>query len=203
MGKSVTFENKTNSVWIMAVFQTLPFSSGLDSVSWKQVTVAGNGSNSVSWTGTTNAVIASYDAARRLYKPTQTLGAAVGSAWKIVYESGIQQLRENGQAPISTQIKISNESGLLANPGFGMDNSGAVYQRDLRSGTAVTFDMPSAFMVGLFSSIQQGEVIQQINAKILGVTVGPWPLEFPDGKDNATLTAWIDGQTLRTSLIYS
>jgi rhizosphere induced protein len=203
MGKSVTFVNDTDSVWIMAVFQILPFASGLDSVSWKQVTVAGHGSNSVSWTGATNAVIATYDAAKRLYKPTQTCGAAVGSAWKIIYESGIQQLRENGQAPISTQIQISNESGLLANPGFGMDNSGAVYQRDLRSGTAVTFDTPPAFKVGLFSAIQQGEVIQRINTKALGVTAGPWPLEFPTGKDNATLTAWIDGESLRTSLIYS
>jgi len=37
-GRSITFNNQTDRTWTMAVYQTLPNSKGLDSVSWKQVT---------------------------------------------------------------------------------------------------------------------------------------------------------------------
>jgi hypothetical protein len=201
--KSVTLENNTDRPWVMAVFQTLPGSSGLDSVSWKQATAAESGSGSVSWTGALDVVIASYDESKRLYKPSQKLDATVGSAWKIVFDSGIQQLRQDGQAPIGTQIKISNASGLLANPGFGMDDSGAVYQRALLSGAAALFNTPPTFWVSLFDAIQPGKVIQQTSLNVKSVAAGPWQLQFPAGLDNAMLTAWLDGATLRTKLTYS
>ena len=45
---SVNFINNTPSLWFMSVYQTLPNSIGLDSVSWQQTAVPTSGNSGVS-----------------------------------------------------------------------------------------------------------------------------------------------------------
>lgn len=206
--RSITFDNQTDRVWTMVVYQTLPRSTDLDSVSWQQVTVANSGGGTVSWTNTLNAVIAGYTATggTQLYKASQLLDATSGSAWKIVFESGIQQLQPDGRAPLATQIQIANVSGRLANPGLGMAGKGAVYQQGLPSGLKVLFETSPLFWVALFESIQPGEVITRGSDRkmsFLTTMAGPWALKYPPGQNSATLKAWIEGSSFQASLDYT
>lgn len=206
--RSITFNNQTDRTWTMAIYQTLPKSTNLDSVSWQQVTVAESGVNSISWANTFNAVIASYtdSEGKQLYKAFQLPAASPGSAWKIVMKGGILQLQADGSAPLSTQIQIANVSGQLANPGLGMDGKGAVYQQGLFSGLSVLFETSPLLWVGLFDLISPGEVITGgLNRKVSFMTTmaGPWALKYPAGQNGATLKAWIENSSLQTSLEYT
>ncbi len=43
------FVNKTKKIWTMGVYQTIPESTGLDSVAWKRATVPPGGTSGVFW----------------------------------------------------------------------------------------------------------------------------------------------------------
>lgn len=45
----VDFANQTDRTWTMSVYQTVPGSIGLKSVSWKQTTVPKQGESGVEW----------------------------------------------------------------------------------------------------------------------------------------------------------
>ena len=48
---TMDFNNNAGRTWTMAVYQTIPSSVGLDSVSWKQ-SAAPNGGQTPAWSGT-------------------------------------------------------------------------------------------------------------------------------------------------------
>jgi hypothetical protein len=195
----VNFSNQTQQTWTMGVYQTLPDSIGLDSVSWQQTTVPQNGYSGVLWTVSYNVCIANYvqQGGIGVYTASQTLPAMLGTSWNIVFTEGVQQLQANGSAPQGNQIIINNGSNSYANPGIGMSGQGSVFQNDVASGAAAQFTVTPTYYVGLFNHVQLGEVIST------NVTVGPLELQFPTGQNTALLTASMDGDNIVTSISYS
>ncbi|HEX8153375.1 MAG TPA: hypothetical protein VF698_09635, partial [Thermoanaerobaculia bacterium] len=57
---SLDFVNDTNDNWTMAVYQQLPDSVGLDSVSWLQTTAPAGGRSRVQFDLTNAVVLAEY-----------------------------------------------------------------------------------------------------------------------------------------------
>ena len=82
----VDFNNDTPQTWTMAVYQTLPSSIGLESVSWKQTTVPQSGASGVAWDVLYNVAIANYQQIGGIgvYKASQTLKAELGSSWELL-----------------------------------------------------------------------------------------------------------------------
>lgn len=194
----VQFDNKTDHAWTMVVFQTLPGGIALDSVSWQQVVAARQGTGEVSFSLVNDVVLATYTGAAGagIYRPTQTLGAAIGSAWDVVFKEGVQQLEPAGTT-VAGQIRMTNRSDRLANLGVGQSGHGFVYKRNVLGNVSVQFVMSPASWVGLFESVQLGQVVSR------GTTsVGPLPLSFQGVNDHATLTASMAGESLTLSLTY-
>lgn len=194
----VDFQNNTDRVWTMAVYQTLPQSTGLDSVSWLQASAAQGGNTGVQFDLTYNVALANYsqDGGRGVYKASQTLGADLGTAWEIVMEDGVQQLKAAGQADLPQQILIRNTSNKIANPGIGMSGSGSVFKRNVNSGAAAQFQVTPSYYVGLFNDVKKGEVISS------NVIVGPKNIKYPSGETTATVTADLDGSNIILRIDY-
>ena len=193
------FQNNTDRTWAMAVYQTLPNSIGLDSVSWQQTTVPQSGYSGVSWEVFYNAAIANYAQTGGIgvYTASQILDADLGTAWDIVFEDNVQQLKAAGSAPEPSQILINNESGIVANPGIGMSGAGSVYKQDVLSGSSAQFEVTPTYWAGLFNDVVLGEVISS------NVIVGPVQLQYPSGTNDATITADLDGDNIVLTVSYS
>ena len=193
------FENKTNQTWTMAVYQELPSSVGLDSVSWKQTTVPQSGNSGVNWDIFYNVAMANYtqNGGIGVYKSNQVLPADLGTAWNIVFKDSVQQLEPAGGASQANQIEVYNKSNLLANPGIGMSGEGSVFKNSVLSGASAQFTVTPKYYVGLFNQLQIGEVISS------NVVVGPLELVYPTGNNKATLTASISGNNIELSLAYT
>ncbi len=192
------FRNETTQTWAMAVYQTLPNSVGLDSVSWKQTTVPQSGYSGVSWEVDYNVAIADYQQTGGIgvYTASQTLDTLLGKEWNCVYKDNVQQLESAGNAPQGNQILINNLSDRLANLGIGMSGQGSVYKQDVLSGATAQFTVTPTYWAGLFNQVVLGEVISS------NVTVGPLELVFPGGLNAATLIATLDGSTINLKVEY-
>lgn len=194
----IDFVNNSGKTWTMGVYQTLPDSIGLESVSWLQTAVPDGGESGVSWNIDYLAMLANYNqtGGKGVYKASQKKTTSLGKRWKIVYKDGVQQLVEDGNADRADQIYIFNESGETASPGFGMSGQGSVYKREIFSGTGAQFVVKPTYWVGLFNQLVLGEVISS------NVTVGPEKIQFGEGQNLATVTAKIDGSTLKMDIKY-
>jgi len=194
----VDFINKSGRTWTMGVYQTLPDSLGLESVSWLQTTVADGGESGVAWEIDYLAMLANYRqlGGKGVYKASQKKTTSLGKKWKIVYKEGVQQLVEDGAADRPDQIYIFNDSGETATPGFGMSGQGSVFKREIFSGTGAQFIVKPTYWVGLFNQLVLGEVISS------NVTVGPEKIQFGEGQNLATVTARVDGSTLKMDIKY-
>jgi rhizosphere induced protein len=194
----IDFVNHSGRTWTMAAYQTLPDSVGLVSVSWLQTTAADGGESGVSWEVDYLAMLGNYkqEGGKGVYKTAQKKTTALGKRWKIVYKEGLQQLVEDGAADRPDQIYIFNDSGEIATPGFGMSGQGAVYKSEVLSGTGAQFVVTPTYWVGLFRQVVLGEVISS------NVVVGPEKLTFPSGFNLATVTARLDGSTLKMGVTY-
>ena len=192
------FNNNTEQTWTMGVYQTLPTSPGLESVSWKQTRVPRHGSSGVKWDITYNVMLGKYQQTGGIgvYKGEQKLSADLGTAWEIVYQDDVQQLQSMGDAAPG-QIIIWNHSNRLAYPGFGMSGSGAVYKKDTLSGSSAQFIVKPTYWVALFNQIVLGEVISS------NIVVGPLEIKFVEQLNRATLTASVVGSSIRLDLQYS
>jgi hypothetical protein len=194
----IDFVNRSGRTWTMAAYQTLPDSVGLVSVSWLQTTAADGGDSGVSWEVDYLAMLADYkqEGGKSVYKASQKKTTALGKKWKVVYKEGLQQLVEDGTADRPDQIYIFNDSGETANPGFGMSGQGALYKSEVLSGTGAQFVVTPTYWVGLFNQVVLGQVISS------NVVVGPEKLTFPSGFNLATVTAKVDGSTLKMGVTY-
>ncbi len=195
---NVNFSNETYHTWTMGVYQTLPSSPGLDSVSWQQTTVPQSGISGVRWDETHDVAIADYQQTGGIgvYSASQRLRTDVGTAWDIEFEEGVQQLKPAGSAPQADMILVTNKSSMSANPGIGMSGYGSVFKRGLLSGANAQFVMTPTYWVALFNQLVLGEVIGS------NVTAGPLELQYPPGLTTARLTASIEGQRLDLTLTY-
>src|SRR5579859_4044839 len=137
----VDFNNGTQQTWTMAVYQTLPNSIGLESVSWKQTTVPHSGSSGVKWDILYNVAIANYQqiGGVGVYKASQTLNAELGSSWDCVFKDNVQQLVPSTGSVPGDSILINNTSGNLANLGIGMSGQGSVFKKGVVSGASAQF----------------------------------------------------------------
>lgn len=192
----VEFNNQTSKTWTMAVYQQLPDSVGLDSVSWKQTTVPPSGRSSVAWEVTYDVCLGDYEqnGGIGIYTSNQILPTTLGTAWKV----GCQQLVPDPDTEVpANSIYISNDSNMLANPGIGMDGAAALYQRDVEGGARAQFEVTPVYYAGLFNRVILGEVIK------LNVSVGPIHLTFPNGTNKATLTATTDNGVIKVDTEYS
>lgn len=198
---SVTFINNTPSVWTMGVYQTLPGSPGLDSVSWLQTTSPPQGTSTVEWQVNYNVANGQYtqEGGIGVYPPdsTQIESAQLGTTWSIVWDGNVQTLTPTGQAPQADQIIITNNSEHVANPGIGMNGSASLYQNQVYSGASAEFIVQPVYWVALFDSLILGEVISS------NVTVGPQKLIFVAPQNAATVTASIQGQNINMDVTYS
>jgi hypothetical protein len=153
------FSNQTLDTWTMGVYQQLPTTSGLDSVSWQQTTVPQSGYSGVSWNVTYNVVLADFKQMGGIgvYTASQTLPAALGTSWSAVLQDGVQQLvPATGPAPQEDEIVIINTSGLLANLGIGMSGQGSVYKPGVVGGAEAQFTVTPSYWVALFNQVEIG-----------------------------------------------
>ena len=195
----IDFNNNTNSTWTMGVYQELPNSIGLESVSWKQTTVPTMGSSGVEWEIDYNVALANYRQIGGIgvYKASQTLVTELGTVWECVFKDNVQQLvPSSGSAP-SDSVIIKNTSNQLANLGIGMSGQGSVFKKSVVSGAAAQFQVTPTYYAGLFNNLVLGEVISS------NVVVGPQKIVFPDGMNCATVTASMSGDNIRMSVSYS
>ena len=195
----VDFENDSDHVWTMALFQTYPDSVGLESVAWLQARAANGGESGVKWDVDYQAMLADYAQSdgRGVYKASQKKTTLLGKKWKVTYENGLQQLFEDGSADRPDQIVIANQSGERANLGIGMSGNGAVFKRNVYSGAGAQFIVKPTYWLGLFNDVVRGEVISS------NVVVGPKQLVFEDGKNAATVVAYIKGDSIAMDIKYS
>jgi hypothetical protein len=189
---SVGFNNRTERTWTMGIYQVLPSSPGLESVSWQQGSAPRSGKTSVRWTVDYNAAIADYFqlGAIGVYESSQILPTALGKKWKVVFNGVTQELEEDGSAPQANQIVIDNQSSRTANLGIGMSNQGSVFKRDVLSGSQAQFVVTPTYWAALFNDVVKGEVISS------NITIQPLVLKFEGGITRIDLEAWVEGQTL-------
>ncbi|CCE10147.1 hypothetical protein BRAS3843_40005 [Bradyrhizobium sp. STM 3843] len=185
---SVDFENRTPDTWTMSIYQTLPTSPGLKSLSWKQTTVPKNGESGVEWSISYLVGIANYKqiGGKGVYKASQKLGTQLGQKWACRFQDGAQQLFEDGSANPG-QVLIQNKSGDLANLGIGMDGDLALVQSNVYSGNSAQFEVAPVYWVALYKDVVQGEVISGNQVH------GPLQVVFPGGVTHLTYEAYIDG----------
>ncbi|MEH1780072.1 MAG: hypothetical protein V7L26_13310 [Nostoc sp.] len=194
----VDFENQTDRTWTMVVYQTLPDSIGLESVAWKKTTTPQRGSSGVKWGIDYLVSIADYKQEEGIgvYKSSQKLPAKLGSKWEIVYEEGVQQLKQAGSG-LDGYITIINKSKLKANPGVGMFESPAVYKKNVLSDSSAQFKVTPTYYVSIFNDLELGTVISS------NVIVDPIEVKFPSGMNKGVLTAKLDGESLKLDLKYN
>ena len=195
----IDFNNNTDMTWTMGVYQELPNSIGLESVSWKQTTVPTMGSSGVEWEVDYNVAIANYKQIGGIgvYKASQTLVTELGSVWECVFKDNVQQLvQSSGTAPADSII-IKNNSNQMGNLGIGMSGQGSVFKKNVVSGATAQFQVTPTYYAGLFNNLVLGEVISS------NVSVGPQKIVFPDGMNSATVNATMSGSTIKMSVSYS
>lgn len=187
---SVDFANETNETWTLAVYQELPNSPGLDSVSWKQTTVPTSGDSGVQWEIQYLACLANYrqDGGKGVYKASQKLGTNLGQKWQCKSQDGVQQLFTDGKTT-DGQLLIANNSLLLANLGIGMDGDISLVKRGVYSGNSAQFTVKPKYYVALFKDLTQGEIISgnQIH--------GPIEIVFSGGQVTKEYVARIEGES--------
>ncbi|AOJ37430.1 MULTISPECIES: hypothetical protein [Burkholderia] len=194
----VDFNNDTKQTWTMAVYQTLPSSIGLESVSWKQTTVPQSGASGVTWDIFYNVAIANYQQIGGIgvYKASQTLKTELGTAWDCIFQDNVQQLVPGSGSVPGDSVLINNKSTNLANLGIGMSGQGSVFKKGVVSGASAQFQVTPTYWVGLFNSLVLGEVISS------NVVVGPLQLSYPSGQNLATVNAYMDGNTIKLNVTY-
>jgi hypothetical protein len=195
----IDFNNNTDMTWTMGVYQELPNSIGLESVSWKQTTVPTMGSSGVEWEVDYNVAIANYKQIGGIgvYKASQTLVTELGSVWECVFKDNVQQLvQSSGTAPADSII-IKNNSNQMGNLGIGMSGQGSVFKKNVVSGATAQFQVTPTYYAGLFNNLVLGEVISS------NVSVGPQKIVFPDGMNCATVNDTMSGNTIKMSVSYS
>ncbi|WP_315730785.1 MULTISPECIES: hypothetical protein [unclassified Bradyrhizobium] len=185
---TIDFQNNTPDTWTLSVYQTLPASPGLKSLSWKQTTVPKSGESGVQWNINYLVGVANYkqSGGKGVYKASQKLGTQLGQKWACRFESGAQQLFEDGGANPG-QVLIQNKSGELANLGIGMDGDLALVQSNVYSGNGAQFEVAPVYWVALYKDVVQGEVISGNQVH------GPLQVVFPGGVTQLTYEAYIDG----------
>ncbi len=197
----VNFSNETDRTWSMAVYQTIPNSIGLDSVAWKLTTVPRAGSSGVKWEVKYDVALADYRQTKPLgvYFGKQILPTTLGVEWEIKFEDGCQQLYKVGDLPtdLGDHIVVHNNSGLQASPGIGMNGNASVYKRNILSNASAQFKVTPTYWAGLFRDVELGEVISS------NVEVGPEKIKFSSGANVATLTATLDGESIKLATTYS
>ncbi|CAG2264777.1 MULTISPECIES: hypothetical protein [Burkholderia] len=194
----VDFNNDTKQTWTMAVYQTLPSSIGLESVSWKQTTVPQSGASGVTWDIFYNVAIANYQQIGGIgvYKASQTLTTELGTSWDCIFKDNVQQLVPGSGSVPPDSVLINNKSTNLANLGIGMSGQGSVFKKGVVSGASAQFQVTPTYWVGLFNSLVLGEVISS------NVVVGPLQLSYPSGQNLATVNAYMDGNTIKLNVTY-
>ncbi|MDF3081587.1 hypothetical protein [Burkholderia sola] len=194
----VDFNNDTKQTWTMAVYQTLPSSIGLESVSWKQTTVPQSGASGVTWDIFYNVAIANYQQIGGIgvYKASQTLTTELGTSWDCIFKDNVQQLVPGAGSVPPDSVLINNKSTNLANLGIGMSGQGSVFKKGVVSGASAQFQVTPTYWVGLFNSLVLGEVISS------NVVVGPLQLSYPSGQNLATVNAYMDGNTIKLNVTY-
>ena len=194
----VDFNNDTKQTWTMAVYQTLPSSIGLESVSWKQTTVPQSGASGVTWDIFYNVAIANYQQIGGIgvYKASQTLTTELGTSWDCIFKDNVQQLVPGSGSVPPDSVLITNKSANLANLGIGMSGQGSVFKKGVVSGASAQFQVTPTYWVGLFNSLVLGEVISS------NVVVGPLQLSYPSGQNLATVNAYMDGNTIKLNVTY-
>lgn len=194
----VDIKNETERTWTMAVYQQLPESVGLDSVSWKQATSPRHSETGVKWEVNYLVATADYVMSRPLgvYMANQTLPTTLGKKWRCVWQDNCQQLVEDGDGTPG-HILIANESGFKANLGIGMDGEGSVFKKDVLSNENAQFRVEPTYWVGLFRNVVIGEVISG------NVIVGPEQIKFTGDMNCATLRVWTEGETTKYKIVYS
>lgn len=186
----VNFANQAPETWTLCVYQQLPDSIGLDSVSWKQTRVPKGGESGVQWNIQYLACLANYkqDGGKGVYKASQKLNTELGIQWKCDFLDGVQQLSQSGTTTAG-QLLITNQSLKLANLGIGMDGDIALVKKDVYSGNNAQFVVKPKYYVALFSNLTQGEVISgnQIH--------GPLEVVFGGGETVKNYVARVEGST--------
>jgi hypothetical protein len=195
----IDFNNNTDMTWTMGVYQELPNSIGLESVSWKQTTVPTMGSSGVEWEVDYNVAIANYKQIGGIgvYKASQTLVTELGSVWECVFKDNVQQLVQGSGTAPADSIIIKNNSNQMGNLGIGMSGQGSVFKKNVVSGATAQFQVTPTYYAGLFNNLVLGEVISS------NVSVGPQKIVFPDGMNSATVNATMSGNTIKMSVSYS
>jgi hypothetical protein len=195
----IDFNNNTDMTWTMGVYQELPNSIGLESVSWKQTTVPTMGSSGVEWEVDYNVAIANYKQIGGIgvYKASQTLVTELGSVWECVFKDNVQQLVQGSGTAPADSIIIKNISNQMGNLGIGMSGQGSVFKKNVVSGATAQFQVTPTYYAGLFNNLVLGEVISS------NVSVGPQKIVFPDGMNCATVNATMSGTTIKMSVSYS
>ncbi|KAB7704680.1 hypothetical protein GBN32_17375 [Plesiomonas shigelloides] len=187
---SIDFQNDTPDTWTLCVYQTLPDSPGLDSVSWKQTTVPSSGESGVEWSISYLAAIVDYKqtGGKGVYKASQKKTTTLGEQWDVVFKDNVQQLIESGPTT-DGQLLINNKSGLLSNLAIGMDGSIALVKRNVYNENSAQFNVKPKYWVALYSNLTQGEVISgnQLHE--------PIEVVFGKGETNKKFIARIDGHT--------
>lgn len=188
---TIDFDNETPDTWTFAVYQTLPTSPGLDSVSWKQTKVPTSGSSGVQWSINYLVGIANYRqiGGKGVYTSSQKLGTELGMQWRAVLKDDVQQLVSDGTTA-KGQVLIKNQSTLLANLAIGMDGDLALVQGKVPSGADAQFMVAPTYWVALFNNLQKGEVISG------NTVIGPLKVTFPSGKTALNYRAYIDGEKI-------
>lgn len=185
---SINFENQTPETWTLCVYQTLPDSPGLDSVSWKQTRVPTQGVSGVQWQIQYLACLANYKqtGGKGVYKASQKLPTDLGKAWDCVYNDGVQQLIASGSTT-SGQLLLANKSQKLANLAIGVDGDIALVKSNVYSGNNAQFVVKPKYYVALYTNLTQGEVISgnQIH--------GPLEVVFAGGDTEKDYVARIEG----------
>ena len=185
---SINFENETPDTWTLCVYQTLPDSPGLDSVSWKQTKVPTHGSSGVQWGIQYLACLADYKqtGGKGVYKASQKLPTSLGKAWDCVYMDDVQQLIASGTTT-DGQLLLANKSQKLANLAIGMDGDIALVKSNVYSGNNAQFVVKPKYYVALYTNLTQGEVISGNQVH------GPLEVVFAGGETEKNYVARIEG----------
>jgi len=185
---SINFLNETPETWTLCVYQTLPDSPGLDSVSWKQTRVPTQGESGVQWEIQYLACLANYKqtGGKGVYKASQKLQTDLGMAWDCIYQDDVQQLVAAGSTT-QGQLLLSNKSEKMANLAIGMDGDIALVKSNVYSGNNAQFVVKPKYYVALYTNLTQGEVISgnQIH--------GPLEVVFAGGETEKDYVARIEG----------
>ena len=189
---SLDFINDTPNTWVFSVYQTLPNSPALKSLSWKQTTVPRSGESGVKWGISYQAAVLNYkqDGGKGVYKASQRLDTSLGDAWNVVFQGGTQELIKAGSAPGKGQVIINNKTTRLADLGIGMDNDIALVQPQVYGGASANFEVEPTYWVAMYKDVVKGEVIS--GAQV----AGPIEVKFLNGATNLTFRAWLENAVL-------